>query len=1093
MEAIERQPDAVTRFMAASEENYIFACQAAVPLILSTDLVWQLWNNFKVFQYCIEPPLPPQRISHFAVSDLLLSPLCKKIGYNLYEMDAAVRKALLRGLDDNLGEQRKRLIALFLSDYADLESPLYQRRDLKNIHKLTALSILDPAKMADQLADIFEASTTDSEKNGYLSLYSSLLDLTFGDSDAVNVKDGSLGLTFVAADDEFDANVMRIKLPAKIAASIKPAVNERAVALVENCLKSKSTTLDLGDCGLTEFDFEEGSVLATQLKQCVQLKTLILANSQNVFAKDAPAGKKRNSFKNLPAIISSLSGLTDLICCGDPNLPYKISDISILTNPNLAYIDLSWNNLTSTKEFARFANLRYLHLSNNHINDLSGLDSLKELQLIDLRANEIADIKPITPLLRDKLRGLEINYADNAMGYAINVFGNPLTMPPIEIVKSGKNAVLAYFDDVGGGTSDPEWINKSRERSELVGSIELEGMFGTCFLMKGGDLYPPLGEKPVVITANHVINTNRNDAKGYFIRFPLLNPSRVFYSGGVWFNAPELDFAILQFEPDDEQLIRKLTANSIFFPLRADLTSIGLHELILISSSSDKRIAIERDGILTEIATRSITYIIKNTGIGQSGSPIFNANWELIGMHLMSAYNSPVGERGGSKGISIDTIINAINYSRSKTCTVYLSLGSLVEASQKLIRKQLRELSEKLQSEGQMVLRLLGDVENPSRSRTQRMQDIDQADIFVLVSVDFIQAKEQAFDISYATEQLTKRSQLTILPFFPVLSDKKSNAQLEKNKTQIERYAPIRSYADVDELLSYLSEVVEGLIIGEFTNPDYQPVDLAIRKLSVEYEEARRRMPSGYRRTVLMTSIINRMIEKSNLIIPYLGRLTHSAFSGERLAAIAALQAVPDIRYANWLAEHIGDGEKPFIGYQAAVALQHIVNRYSREEPYELLNIWQKAMASMAVSTFQNTDEVIVLSNISSILNRTHIDTKPNMNAALSGFPDEWGGWYLQGELKVQFKMKMWFQGTDLFGVTNEQGQLGKADITGKLFVAERRLQFTKIYRANNTYSITYYGGWDEKFAVKGYWEISKNNADGFEMSPGFVEFFGAK
>jgi hypothetical protein len=41
---------------------------------------------------------------------------------------------------------------------------------------------------------------------------------------------------------------------------------------------------------------------------------------------------------------------------------------------------------------------------------------------------------------------------------------------------------------------------------------------------------------------------------------------------------------------------------------------------------------------------------------------------------------------------------------------------------------------------------------------------------------------------------------------------------------------------------------------------------------------------------------------------------------GRRLAAVSALQVIPDVRYVGWLAERLAE-ERPFIGYHAMVAL----------------------------------------------------------------------------------------------------------------------------------------------------------------------------
>jgi hypothetical protein len=59
--------------------------------------------------------------------------------------------------------------------------------------------------------------------------------------------------------------------------------------------------------------------------------------------------------------------------------------------------------------------------------------------------------------------------------------------------------------------------------------------------------------------------------------------------------------------------------------------------------------------------------------------------------------------------------------------------------------------------------------------------------------------------------------------------------------------------------------------------------------------------------------------------------LTASADAGERLAAVSALQLIPDVRYLDWLADRFA-AESPFIAYHAAVALLTAARELRPEE-----------------------------------------------------------------------------------------------------------------------------------------------------------------
>ena len=86
------------------------AAHAAFPLTLTTDLVYCLRENF-VADAC----------PWYGAADVLLSGLCKPIGYDLYEMEAATRHWLLRYLHNHnqFGEARINRLADFMAAYSN--------------------------------------------------------------------------------------------------------------------------------------------------------------------------------------------------------------------------------------------------------------------------------------------------------------------------------------------------------------------------------------------------------------------------------------------------------------------------------------------------------------------------------------------------------------------------------------------------------------------------------------------------------------------------------------------------------------------------------------------------------------------------------------------------------------------------------------------------------------------------------------------------------------------------------------------------------------------------------------------------------------
>ncbi|MBL1201358.1 MAG: ABC transporter substrate-binding protein [Nostoc sp. GBBB01] len=127
------------------------AYHAAFPLALTPDLLYRLWVQF---QRDIDDQVLD--IPWIAVADLLVSSLCDEVGYELYEMDLAVRNLLLNSLqeDKKFGQQRINELSNFLLDYVSpkLESKDPDIQDFALTQQWTALAYTQPSKLAHELA-----------------------------------------------------------------------------------------------------------------------------------------------------------------------------------------------------------------------------------------------------------------------------------------------------------------------------------------------------------------------------------------------------------------------------------------------------------------------------------------------------------------------------------------------------------------------------------------------------------------------------------------------------------------------------------------------------------------------------------------------------------------------------------------------------------------------------------------------------------------------------------------------------------------------------------------------------------------------------
>ncbi len=103
----QRAEQIVERFVRRFQPSYkLLACHAALPLVLTPELL-----NFLRVQFL------RGEVPWVAEVDLLLSDLCRQVGYELYAMDTAVRAYLLEEMKRELGSERMKEVARLLISY----------------------------------------------------------------------------------------------------------------------------------------------------------------------------------------------------------------------------------------------------------------------------------------------------------------------------------------------------------------------------------------------------------------------------------------------------------------------------------------------------------------------------------------------------------------------------------------------------------------------------------------------------------------------------------------------------------------------------------------------------------------------------------------------------------------------------------------------------------------------------------------------------------------------------------------------------------------------------------------------------------------
>jgi len=147
--------------------------------------------------------------------------------------------------------------------------------------------------------------------------------------------------------------------------------------------------------------------------------------------------------------LTPLSALTNLERLWLNNNRLTGSDLTPLSAlTNLKQLWLNDNQITGSDltPLSALTKLTILSLDNNQItgSDLTPLRDLKDLVRLDLRNNRI---ETLPPEITEWWPGMEIKWEEYRTS-GLNLYGNPLEDPPVEIVKQGTEAVKNYFAEI---------------------------------------------------------------------------------------------------------------------------------------------------------------------------------------------------------------------------------------------------------------------------------------------------------------------------------------------------------------------------------------------------------------------------------------------------------------------------------------------------------------------------------------------------------------------------------------------------------------------------------------------------------------------
>ena len=153
-------------------------------------------------------------------------------------------------------------------------------------------------------------------------------------------------------------------------------MSQLASILIHQAKQNHETTLDLGNCSLTELPYE--------LFELVWLETLILSNSWSEYNFDN---------QKWELCFSQNKGDFNTILNNIKHLSPKLASLKKLKNLIVNKQDLS--NISSLKDLTQ---LQVLDISSTQVSDLSSLKGLTQLQILRINQTQVSDLTPLEDL-----------------------------------------------------------------------------------------------------------------------------------------------------------------------------------------------------------------------------------------------------------------------------------------------------------------------------------------------------------------------------------------------------------------------------------------------------------------------------------------------------------------------------------------------------------------------------------------------------------------------------------------------------------------------------------------------------------------------
>ena len=264
---------------------------------------------------------------------------------------------------------------------------------------------------------------------------------------------------------------------------------------------------------LTNLFYEENAL--DDISSLTHLTNLRLLKLNDNEIEDIQGIGMLQSLRELNLSRNKIVDIGPLADCSDITILYlnnnRIENIEAISRlKKLRNLALGNNRIVDIRPLSGVRYMERIHLYNNRIDDISCLEDLQYLVELSLQSNGIKDIMALSRLKRlqninlsqNKIEELPlhllnlnipIGFEPELRERSINLYGNPLTAPPVEIVRLGTDAIRTW------AAEDKVYINEVKVL--LVG----HGEVGKTTLVKSLMDEPPDPHEPAT---DHIrINT----------------------------------------------------------------------------------------------------------------------------------------------------------------------------------------------------------------------------------------------------------------------------------------------------------------------------------------------------------------------------------------------------------------------------------------------------------------------------------------------------------------------------------------------------------------------------------------------------------